>query len=119
MGSGRIKMVIRSLLFSYILTGILLLALAFALYKFRLKEGQVTIAVNAIYIITCLLGGFVIGKSIRQRRFFWGLVLGIAYFLVLFLVSVLMSRGISADMNQILMAMGVCAVSGTVGGMLS
>ena len=119
MGNGRVKLVIRSLLFSYILTGILLLALAFALYKFRLKEGQVAIAVNAIYIITCLLGGFVIGKSIRQRRFFWGLILGIAYFLVLFLVSVLINRGVTTDMNQILMAMGVCAVSGTVGGMLS
>lgn len=119
MGNGKLKIVIRSLLFSYILTGILLLALAFALYKFRLKEGQVAVAVNVIYVITCLLGGFMIGKSIRQRRFFWGLILGLAYFLVLFLVSFLMNRGFSGNMNQVLLAMGMCVASGTLGGMLS
>lgn len=119
MGNGKGKIIIRSLLFSYILTGILLLTLAFALYKFRLKEGQVEIAVNAIYIISCLLGGFVIGKSARQRRFFWGLLLGIAYFLVLFAVSFLINKGAGGNMNQILMAMGICAASGTIGGMFS
>ena len=33
----------------------------------------------------------IMGKSIRQRRFFWGLVLGIVYFLVLLAVSYLLN----------------------------
>ena len=71
MEKSKLQATLKTLLISYILTGILLVVLAFALYKFRLKEGQIRIGVNAVYIITCLIGGLIMGKSIRQRRFFW------------------------------------------------
>lgn len=119
MANSKTKVVLRSLLLSYLLTGILLVIAALALYKLRLKESQVVIAVNAIYIITCLLGGFLMGKGIRQRRFFWGLVLGVLYFLVLFLVSMVMGKGLEGNLAQAGTTLAVCALSGTVGGMLS
>ena len=87
MENGIVKPMLRSLLISYVLSGILLAALAFALYKLRLKEGQVNLMVYAVYLLTCLCGGFLAGKRIRQRRFFWGLLSGLLYFLVLFAVS--------------------------------
>ena len=43
MENGIVKPMLRSLLISYVLSGILLAALAFALYKLRLKEGQVNL----------------------------------------------------------------------------
>ena len=119
MANSKMKVVLKSLLFSYLLTGILLVLSAFALYKLRLKESQVVIVVNVIYIITCLLGGFLMGKGIRQRRFFWGFLLGALYFLVLFLVSTVMGKGLTGDIRQILTTLAVCAFSGTVGGMMS
>ena len=119
MENGIVKPMLRSLLISYVLSGILLAALAFALYKFRLKEGQIRIGVNAVYIITCLIGGLIMGKSIRQRRFFWGLTLGLVYFLVLLAVSFLLNKGLNGTMNQILTTMAICAASGTIGGMIS
>ncbi|MFR5602221.1 MAG: TIGR04086 family membrane protein [Lachnospiraceae bacterium] len=119
MEASKPRVLIRSLLFSYILTGILLLVLAFTLYKLRLKEGQVTMAVNLIYIVTCFLGGLIIGKAAGRNRFLWGMLLGLSYFGVLFAVSLLMNRGLSGNMTQILTTMGVCAGSGTIGGMLS
>ena len=119
MENGIVKPMLRSLLISYVLSGILLAALAFALYKFRLKEGQIRIGVNAVYIITCLVGGLIMGKSIRQRRFFWGLTLGLVYFLVLLAVSFLLNKGLNGTMNQILTTMAICAASGTIGGMIS
>lgn len=57
MEKSKLQATLKTLLISYILTGILLVVLAFALYKFRLKEGQIRIGVNAVYIITCLVGG--------------------------------------------------------------
>ncbi|MBT9776391.1 TIGR04086 family membrane protein [Clostridium sp. MCC353] len=119
MANSKMKVVLRSLLFSYLLTGILLVVSAFALYKLRLKESQVVIAVNAIYIITCLFGGFLMGKGIRQRRFFWGFILGALYFLVLFLVSMVMGKGLNGNITQIGTTLAICALSGTVGGMMS
>lgn len=119
MGNGKIKILLRSLLLSYILTGILLLLLSFALYKFRLKENQVVIAVHVIYVLTCLIGGFLVGKGIRQRRFFWGMMSGLLYFSLLLAVSYLMNRSLGSGTEQILTTLGICAFSGTVGGMFS
>ena len=110
MEKSKLQATLKTLLISYILTGILLVVLAFALYKFRLKEGQIRIGVNAVYIITCLIGGLIMGKSIRQRRFFWGLLLA---------VSFLLNKGLNGTMNQILTTMAICAASGTIGGMIS
>lgn len=119
MENGIVKPIIRSLLISYVLSGILLAALAFALYKLRLKEGQVNMMVFAIYFITCLVGGLLAGKRIHQRRFFWGLLSGLFYFLVLFAVSWAMNMGAPIDMERSIVVMGICALGGTMGGMMS
>jgi putative membrane protein (TIGR04086 family) len=119
MEKSKLQVTMKNLLISYILTGILLVILAFALYKFRLKEGQIKFCVNAVYIISCFFGGVIMGKNIRQRRFFWGLVLGLVYFLVLLGVSFLMNKGLNGTTNQIFTTMAMCAASGTVGGMIS
>ena len=72
MGASTPRALLRSLLFSYLLSGLLLAATSFALYKFRLKESQVTIAVNMVYILSCALAGFVMGKRVQRQRFFCG-----------------------------------------------
>ena len=86
------------------------------LYKLRLKEGQVNLMVYAVYLLTCLSGGFLAGKRIRQRRFFWGLLSGLLYFLVLFAVSWAMNMGSAIDMERSVTVMGICALGGTIGG---
>lgn len=65
---------VRALIVTYILSGILLVVLSFALFKFRLPENQVNVAVCAVYVISCFFGGILAGKTMRTRRFFWGLV---------------------------------------------
>ena len=100
MSNGFLKPLLRSLLFSYIATAILLTVLAFGLYKLRLRPAQVSAAVNIIYAITCFFGGFLAGKALRQRRFFWGLLTGLAYFLVLLLMSAALGKGITAERNK-------------------
>ena len=44
---------VRALIAAYILSGILLAVLSFALFKFRLPENQVNVAVCAVYVISC------------------------------------------------------------------
>ncbi len=119
MENGIAKPLLRSLLISYVASGILLAALAFALYKLRLKEGQVNLMVYLIYFAACLAGGFAAGKASRTRRFFWGLLAGILYFIVLFAVSWLIDRGSTLDISRSLTVLGICAAGGMVGGMFS
>ena len=110
---------VRSLLFSYILTGILLLALSFLLYKMKLSRGQIRAGVYAVYVLSCLFGGFLAGKQVGSRRFLWGGLNGILYFALLFLLSLLLNQGFHAGIPGILLNFALCAGSGTVGGMLS
>lgn len=54
---------IRTLIFTYLVSGVLLTALAFALYKFRLPESQITLGISGVYILSCFMGGFMAGKG--------------------------------------------------------
>lgn len=119
MENGIAKPMLRSLLLSYLLSGVLLAALAFALYKLRLKEGQVNMMVFAVYFLSCLAGGLFAGKRIKQRRFFWGLLSGLAYFLMLFIVSWCLNFSSPIDMERSVHVMLVCAAGGMLGGMFS
>lgn len=119
MESSTPRALLRSLLISYLLSGILLAATSFALYKFRLKESQVTMAVNTIYLLSCAVAGFVMGKRLGRRRFFCGLVAGLSYFLVLFAVSFVVNRTITSDTARLLTTLAFCVGSGIIGGVSS
>ncbi|MBQ7796531.1 MAG: TIGR04086 family membrane protein [Lachnospiraceae bacterium] len=110
---------IRALIVSFLLTLLMLAGLTFLLYKFRLPESQITVGIYAVYIISCLAGGFLAGKAMKTKRFLWGLMAGILYFLFLFAMSALQDQGILSDLPHILTVLGICAVSGMVGGMAS
>ena len=60
---------VKALLAAYVVTGILLIILALALYKFELNEGAVTAGVTAVYLISTFTGGLVVGKLAKVRRF--------------------------------------------------
>lgn len=114
-----IKYLTRSLFFSYLLSALLLTALAFGLFQLKLTPSRVTAGVYVIYGLSCFLGGLTAGKGLRSRKFFWGLLSGLLYFLLLTLMSVLFHKGLSSATGTMTRVLGICAVSGTVGGMIS
>ena len=111
--------VLKSLLVSYILTGVLLLLLAVALYKLELIEKAVSAAIVAIYIVSTLIGGIIIGKFARVRRYLWGLGLGIGYFALLLLITLGVYRTLNGDAANLVTTFVLCAGGGMAGGMLS
>ena len=58
---------LRVLLFSYLITGFLLLLLAFLLYRVGLSEKVVTISIIGIYVIATFLAGFLAGKKMEKH----------------------------------------------------
>ena len=110
---------LKSLLAAYFLTGVLLLALALGLYKLQLGESAVNMAVTGVYVITCLVGGILAGKASGQHKFLWGLATGVLYFLILLAASFFLNGGLEADVKELLTVRGMCAGSGTIGGMVS
>lgn len=114
-----VKFFLKSLLFSYILTGVLLALLAFGLYRFGLSEKIVSVAIIVIYVAATFFGGFVAGKRMGNRRFFWGLMMGSAYFLILAAVSFCAGKGDIQVGNSFFTTLVLCAGGGMLGGMLS
>ena len=114
-----IRRMLRSLILAFLLTILMLAGLTFLLYRFRLNESQTMTGIYLIYLFSCLAGGFLSGKALKTRRFLWGVMTGALYFVILFLISALQENGIQTDLSHIWMRLGICAVSGMVGGMIS
>ena len=110
---------LKSLLFAYILSGLLLFLLAFLMLKMDLSATLVNVGVVAVYILSCFVGGFIMGKNTEQRRFVWGLITGIIYFLILVVISTVMNTFTGMDTSRLLSAFFICGFSGMLGGMLS
>lgn len=119
MEKSNMRILIRTIFITYILTAVFLLILAFSLYKFHLGEKQVNLGVNVIYVASCFIGGVLAGKAAKFKRFAWGFISGTLYFVVLFGVSWLINKGISGSLNELLLIYAMCAGSGTIGGMIS
>lgn len=118
-GSIPLLILVKCVLFAYLFTGVLLLLLAFILYRFGLTEKIVSAAMIAVYIGAAFLAGFLAGKKIKSRRFLWGLVVGCAYFLVLVLISLAVNGTPKELADSFLTTFILCAGGGMLGGMLS
>lgn len=103
----------------YIITGMLLLLLAFLMYQMDLAEPVVNGAIIAIYIIAGFFGGFLMGKRAGVKKYLWGLLMGALYYGVLLLVGVVLHQGLNGEPVHLLSTMVLCLLSATAGGMIS
>ncbi|MFI3177501.1 MAG: TIGR04086 family membrane protein [Eubacteriales bacterium] len=114
-----VTMMIKSLLGAYAMTMVALMVLAFCLYRFRLGEAVVAMAIIGIYILITFVSGYIIGRKIGSRKFLWGMLSGLCYFLVLLLISAIVNHGFPEMGNQGVTTFMLCVASGTLGGMLA
>lgn len=110
---------LKALLCSYIVTGILLLVLTLLLYKAGLSEENVNAGIILIYVISTFAGGFVMGKLSGRRRFLWGLLSGILYFILLLAISAGIYHSLTSDAGDLITTFALCAGGGMLGGMIS
>lgn len=110
---------LKALLSAYIVTGILLVVLALLLYKAGLSEEVVNAGILLIYVISSFAGGFVMGKLTGNRKFLWGLVTGILYFILLIVISLGLYHSLQADLMNLATTFLLCAGGGMLGGMVS
>lgn len=72
-----------------------------------------------VYILTNVLGGFLVGKVMGQQKFFWGVLIGASYFLILLLAGVCLAQTKVAGNMQLISGAMICVISGMLGGMLA
>lgn len=116
---GKAVFIIKCMLGAYILTAGLLLLLAFILYRLGLSEKVVSVCIIAIYIAVTFLAGLLAGKREGKRKFLWGLVMGVLYFGILTVVSLVVNKGVEDVAGNMVTVFFLCAGSGMMGGMIS
>lgn len=117
--STRLIMMFKALIISYAVNAVLLLITAFLLFKFELNEDKIRIAIILIYIVSGFVGGLIIGKKTENKKYLWGLLEGITYFVILFMISLLVNKEIDSSVREIITTFLVCSLSGMAGGMIS
>lgn len=107
------------LLGAYILTAIFLLVLAFLLYKFQLSPNVIRAGIIFTYMITCFLAGNLAGRQLKQKRYLWGFLMGVAYYLILLVLTIVVNQSFGAVTDSLFTTLILCAGGGMLGGMLS
>lgn len=110
---------LKSLILAYIVTGIALFGLAFAMYKLGLNEKTVEFAITFIYIFASAVGGLSMGKHMKQRKFLWGCLIGLCYAIIIFAASLMTAKGDRVIAQDGLSTLLLCIGGGTLGGMIS
>lgn len=108
-----------TLLATYIVTALLLLLLAFLVYQFHLGEKVVDIAIIGVYVLVNFLAGFFMGKKKKVKKYLVGLGVGVLYFAVLVIVSLICNHGFQDFAGNFFTTLAICAGAGTIGGMVS
>lgn len=116
---SKLFFVIRALLSSYILTIVILLLLSLLIYKADISSGVIRIGIILSYIFSTFVGGIVIGKSVGEKKYLWGMGVGILYFLLILIVSIVLNKSNFSGSASIISVFAMCTLGGTLGGMLS
>lgn len=109
----------QGLIVSYIVSGVFLLLTAFALWKWNLSEMMVNGAMLLTYIISTAVGGFYIGKKLKEKKFLWGMLLGVFYVFFLLAASALVNGPEGLLNMKALTIAFICVLSGMLGGMVA
>jgi len=108
-----------NLILAYIITVIMLLILAFLLYKLQLSEKTVSICMIVIYVGATFLAGFLNGRKMKKMKYMWGVLLGLAYFLILTVISLISGRAETMFGRDFFTTLLLCSGGGMLGGMMS
>ena len=115
----KIKTVLKSLFLAYALTGAFLLLLALLVFRLDLGTAPVAAGIVAIYVLSCLSGGFLAGKLMRKDKYFWGILVGLSYFLLLGAVSFAVQGKWDMSFQHTFTTFCMCLGGGALGGMLA
>jgi len=117
--NAKVFVLLKGLLISYIITAFMLLLLAFVMLKLDTPSIVISGGINFAYIISAFVGGFFAGKRIEQKKFIWGMIIGLMYFVILLVISLMMNRVSPIPVGNLLTVFIISVLSGMLGGMIS
>ena len=117
--SESIKSIGKILLLMYAVTAILLFALALLVKQFQWDTSTISLGISLTYVAACFIGGFLVGKVQQTKKFIWGILMGLAYLIVILAISLAVKHGLHSTMSAFIINLLLCLGSGMLGGMIS
>lgn len=108
----------KALLWSYILTVIMILLLSLVMYKIKFDENQCYAGILIIYAMACCAGGMVYLKLTEWKRIPAGIFFALAYIVVLTIISVIVNKAMCTDMATFVKSAGACVSGALLGTMI-
>lgn len=101
------------------ITAVLLFITAFLLFKLEISDGRVVIGIVVTYFFSCFTGGCIYGKVKEKNKYLYGIIIGMIYFLILLLISLIFSDNVNVISVKMLYSALTCVLGGMIGGMFS
>ena len=111
------KILGKDLSLSIILTLILLFVLSMVLSYTDVSENIMGISIIFISSFSILVGAFLASKKIQEKGIVFGSILGLAYMLILYLISSTINANFAITLSAVYMFLGGI-IGGAVGGIL-
>ena len=113
--TGILLPVLKTTLAVVIFTITMLLLFALLTYKFHFSDAIVHTGILLLYFVGNFIGGLIIGKVKEERKFLWGILSGLSYFILLSLLSFLMLHEFYISPFSALTAFFCCIAGGFLG----
>ena len=115
----RLKSIGKILLLMYAVTAILLFLLAILVQQFNWDNNAISIGISMVYVISCFIGGFFVGKVQQNKKFIWGILIGLAYLIIMLVITLVVKHGFHSSVSAFVTNLLLCLGAGMLGGMLS
>ena len=114
-----LKSIGKILLLMYAVTAILLFLLAILVQQFNWDNNAISIGISMVYVISCFIGGFFVGKVQQNKKFIWGILIGLAYVIIMPVITLVVKHGFHSSVSAFVTNLLLCLGAGMLGGMLS
>ncbi len=118
MSRGTVIQVVKGVVAAFLLSAIILILLAFLLYRFDVTESVVRGGIVADYVFSCFIGGMVVSKRQKGKRYLWGILAGVLYYVIILVVSMIVNQKIFVNIPGVVSTGVLCILGGMLGGML-
>lgn len=110
--------IIKLLLVAYVITGVILAILALMLWKSSPSSAVVSGGILFAYVISCFVGGLLLGKKAGKRKYLWGILFGVIYFAVILVASLCLNGIVGEPVKNAVTVFALCCAGGMFGGMI-
>lgn len=108
---------LKGYLISIVLSIILFAIASFVMLFTTVPQSAIRYICIAVSLISILIGGWTAGKSLKNRGWLWGAIIGVFYFLVLFICSCIAASSFTFSAMTVSMIL-FGFVAGALGGII-